>query len=498
VGSLIGKTTEVDMAYTRKHGVVRMHVQVTSLDQIPTSTDHMYDGEGFGITFEIEGYNRPIEIEGVQGARDSNADDKPQEEGSKKADLPRANVAKEKEVRTPKTSLGSNPKSGVNEVQSVQVGSFMISPNKAQLVTESTCKPTSVSLSWGDRAEREEDLPSPLAFSAPARFDVSKVKLGKIDGHTSLVSEVEGFFNVAERPQSPPVETQREELSDQNTAENQFLPVAAEILSKTAVTAAISDGDFSISVAENVGGFPISPEGLSEHDAQQTVDHVSSRSASPSAWQEAMVHSVISSPSVSMSHSPGGKSLNRSSSPSTPRGTGAFLGGRYSQAEVLAFGGVPAAGIRSSERIKKQPNAEATQLERAQGLALQRDQAMASGISSAFKFSLASFSNDSIVSRVAKLGVKLGESPRQIQESVNNLKDTDLQRTLVMLKRNEDKIKNGQDSISESVLQDAIDLSADLNEEEQQGSFGHEDQDLLSPKQKRRGKKIVTENTVIR
>jgi hypothetical protein len=99
---------------------------------------------------------------------------------------------------------------------------------------------------------------------------------------------------------------------------------------------------------------------------------------------------------------------------------------------------------------------------------------------------------------VAKLGVKLGESPRQIQESVNNLKDTDLQRTLVMLKRNEDKIKNGQDSISESVLQDAIDLSADLNEEEQQGSFGHEDQDLLSPKQKRRGKKIVTENTVIR
>jgi hypothetical protein len=164
----------------------------------------------------------------------------------------------------------------------------------------------------------------------------------------------------------------------------------------------------------------------------------------------------------------------------------------------LAFGDVSAAGIRSSERIKKQPNAEATQLERAQGLAMQRDQAMASGISSAFNFSLASFPNDSIVSRVAKLGVKLGESPRQIQEFVNNLKDTDLQRTLVMLKRNEDKIKNGQDSISESVLQDAMDLSADLNEEEQQGSFGHEDQDLLSPKQKRRGKKIVTENTVIR
>jgi hypothetical protein len=96
-----------------------------------------------------------------------------------------------------------------------------------------------------------------------------------------------------------------------------------------------------------VGGFPSPPVGLSEHDAQQSGDHVLSRSALPSAWQEAMVHSVISSPSVSLSHSPGGKSLHRSVSPSTPRGTGAFLGGRYSQAEVLAFGGVPAAGIRS-------------------------------------------------------------------------------------------------------------------------------------------------------
>jgi hypothetical protein len=55
VGSLIGKVTEVVMAFTHKHGVVRMHVQVTSLDQIPTGTDHMYDGEGFGITFEMEG-----------------------------------------------------------------------------------------------------------------------------------------------------------------------------------------------------------------------------------------------------------------------------------------------------------------------------------------------------------------------------------------------------------------------------------------------------------
>jgi hypothetical protein len=98
---------------------------------------------------------------------------------------------------------------------------------------------------------------------------------------------------------------------------------------------------------------------------------------------------------------------------------------------VLAFGGVPAAGIRSSERIKKQPNAEATQLARAQGLAMQRDQALDSGNSSVSKFTLASLSNESIITRASKLGVTLGASPSQIQASVNNLKEVDLQRTLV-------------------------------------------------------------------
>jgi hypothetical protein len=51
--------------------------------------------------------------------------------------------------------------------------------------------------------------------------------------------------------------------------------------------------------------------------------------------------------------------------------------------------------------------------------------------------------------------------------------------------------------MSSSVLQDAIDLSLDL-EEEQQGSFGQADQNLLSPKQKKAAKKKISETTVIR
>jgi hypothetical protein len=67
-----------------------------------------------------------------------------------------------------------------------------------------------------------------------------------------------------------------------------------------------------------------------------------------------------------------------------------------------------------------------------------------------------------------------------------------------MLKNNKEKIKNVEDNMTSSVLQDAIDLSLDLEEEEQQGSFGQEDQNLLSPKQKKAAKKKISDTMVIR
>ncbi|KAM0911268.1 hypothetical protein ACQ4PT_013600 [Festuca glaucescens] len=45
VGALIGKTREVDMAFTREHEIVRMRVLVTNPDAIPDRTEHSYDGQ---------------------------------------------------------------------------------------------------------------------------------------------------------------------------------------------------------------------------------------------------------------------------------------------------------------------------------------------------------------------------------------------------------------------------------------------------------------------
>jgi hypothetical protein len=61
VGSLIGKTKEVDMAYTRAHSEARMLVEVSRVQFIPTTTiDHRYDGQGYGLILKLK--NRRINI----------------------------------------------------------------------------------------------------------------------------------------------------------------------------------------------------------------------------------------------------------------------------------------------------------------------------------------------------------------------------------------------------------------------------------------------------
>jgi hypothetical protein len=165
---------------------------------------------------------------------------------------------------------------------------------------------------------------------------------------------------------------------------------------------------------------------------------------------------------------------------------------------MVAFGGVPLGGICSSERIHAQPNAEATQLEKAQKIAQQRDQAMAKGTDLISKFSIASIPNEVVIARASKLGISLGDSPTQVSSSIKSIKEVDLQRTLVMLQRNEEKVKKGESTISNLVLEKAIELSADLEEEEQQGSEGHKDLTLPVPKQKCAYKRKTTEVSVAR
>jgi hypothetical protein len=52
--SLVGKAKEIDMKFTREHGVVRARIDCSNPNAIPSNVSHFYDGEGFTVYFEIE------------------------------------------------------------------------------------------------------------------------------------------------------------------------------------------------------------------------------------------------------------------------------------------------------------------------------------------------------------------------------------------------------------------------------------------------------------
>jgi hypothetical protein len=200
-----------------------------------------------------------------------------------------------------------------------------------------------------------------------------------------------------------------------------------------------------------------------------------------------------------------GTTSNRSSrtilSSGSPRGTGVFLGGRYSQADVIAFGGISleaSVGVRSSDRIRAQPHADDTQLERAQRIAMAKDNISSPGSKFISKYSLISFPTEVVVERASKLGVSLGKSPSEIANSVNRIKDTDVQRTLTILKRNEEKA-NEEANVSRTMLLDkAMDLSDDLMMEEHNGLDKCLEPPMPITKTKRSYRKRDLANTVIR
>jgi hypothetical protein len=64
-------------------------------------------------------------------------------------------------------------------------------------------------------------------------------------------------------------------------------------------------------------------------------------------------------------------------------GTGAYLGGRYSMENIVAFGSIPerTKEVWSSKRIRFQPNSNTPQMERAQLLTRAKNEGYGSGIS---------------------------------------------------------------------------------------------------------------------
>jgi hypothetical protein len=183
------------------------------------------------------------------------------------------------------------------------------------------------------------------------------------------------------------------------------------------------------------------------------------------------------------------------------RGTGVFLGGRYSKKDVIAFGGISEEavfGVRTSERIKAQPNADVTQLERAQQNAQARDDILYSGTNISSKFTIASIPNEVVVARASKLGISLGVSPSNVSTSINKIKDIDLQRTLIMLRNKSEVQSKEDDTYSSLVMDEANGLSSDLVDEEHPSLEDHKDPSLRPTKPIRVYKRRIPDVAVVR
>jgi hypothetical protein len=137
--------------------------------------------------------------------------------------------------------------------------------------------------------------------------------------------------------------------------------------------------------------------------------------------------------------------------------------------ELIAFGGIsePAFnGIRSSDRIRAQPNADVSQMERAIQLSQQRDN---QGKASVSKHSFTSLSNDEILARANKLGVSFGKTSNQVADSIIMLKAVENERECTILER---KKRTSDDDPHNLFVSKVSGLCEDLTEEE---TFGLED-----------------------
>jgi hypothetical protein len=70
LGSLNGKPTEVDMKFTREHGVVRSRIDCAESNATPRRLDHYYDGEGLATYIDIEAPDGSVVPAGILDSLD--------------------------------------------------------------------------------------------------------------------------------------------------------------------------------------------------------------------------------------------------------------------------------------------------------------------------------------------------------------------------------------------------------------------------------------------
>jgi hypothetical protein len=140
-----------------------------------------------------------------------------------------------------------------------------------------------------------------------------------------------------------------------------------------------------------------------------------------------------------------------------------------SREEIISFGGInesAAVGLRSSGRLRAQPNADASQLERAMLIAQRRDDLQEQGTSLPRNLSLLAFSDEDIVEKASSLGVSMGSSKKSGISAAKLIKENELQRALTILNKSDTVVDKEFVDSSNLLVSKASNLCEDLVDEE--------------------------------
>jgi hypothetical protein len=443
LGSLFGKTSEVDMAYTRKNKILRIKIGCLDSSLIPKSMDVFIRRGFFKLDFQVE--TEVVQQDVVMNdlpnnpSRDKDDDGRGQEKDSANdMDVEHANAA----GAQPDSNLGGSAKgtsAGTTTRPLIQFGTLPLSDfylndpgSVAMRKALSTAAAPTRSTAGSSRVGQAADHCDPAAVSRPERISAqvagadpplslgdTLVDAAAMSMGTEDLSPIYDAVLVVEREAAGSTESSPIISCELNPVE-----AASQVLPTSTTAAVIVDNNIEVC---NL----LSVDSISNIDDLCTVNNECQ--ASVSKTQRA---TVLSEPSLE---------------------------------EVIAFGGIPCVDStkgRSSSRIRSQVDADDTQMARAMKITQQRNNVYSPGIASPQKFSFTSFSHDEIVSRALRIGVSLGKNLDEELDSVRNLKSIEEERNIRILQKNIDETLREDDGPSNLLVSDIASLCEDLIEDE--------------------------------
>jgi hypothetical protein len=148
--------------------------------------------------------------------------------------------------------------------------------------------------------------------------------------------------------------------------------------------------------------------------------------------------------------------------------------------DVATFWGIAprALSARASDRIRAQPNADATQMERAmQNISHEHD--FNSPGNDKHKPSLASLYDEDILVKASRLGISLGKNKHEVLKAVESIKEVDVNRNLLILNKNVDAHLHKEEGQNSLLTSKFSSLTGDKIIEEAQENLEHDD--MLMP-----------------